>query len=82
MTEQERYERWVQKLHNEWLPNWRDMPDMTFAWWNLLIVLLDDARTDAEGNVVIEVVTSALPSSTAPRPAPAAPCTAQAAPKP
>lgn len=31
-TEEEAFKRWVCKLHTEWLPNWQDMPDITYAW--------------------------------------------------
>lgn len=37
---------WYCRLETEWLPNWRDMPEDLFAWWNLLIVALEDAADD------------------------------------
>lgn len=43
MTEQEALDLWHSRLQTEWLPNWRDMPDTLFSWWNLLVVALDDA---------------------------------------
>ncbi len=43
MTEQEALNRWYSRLYTEWLPNWRDMPDTLFQWWNVLVVALEDA---------------------------------------
>ena len=42
MNEQEALNLWFQRLQTEWLPNWRDMPDTTFVWWNLLVIALED----------------------------------------
>ena len=42
-SDEELYRDWCRKLYTEWLPNWRDMPDNAYAWWNLLITALDDA---------------------------------------
>jgi hypothetical protein len=51
---------WVHKLHTEWLPNWQDMPDNTFVWWNLLLTVLDEASTDEFGDVVVRMAAPAL----------------------
>lgn len=48
MTEDQAFSRWIQKLHTEWLPNWRDMPETQFLWHNLLIVALEDAVDDRD----------------------------------
>jgi hypothetical protein len=37
------FAQWVSRLHTEWLPHWRDMPDTTFVWWNLLVTALEGA---------------------------------------
>lgn len=42
-SDEECLEEWYRKLHTEWLPHWQDMPDSAFAWWNLLVIALDDA---------------------------------------
>jgi hypothetical protein len=75
MTEEEAFQRWVSKLRTEWLPHWQDMPDQTFAWWNLLITVLDDACTDEHDNVVVRVtpISASHPSSSAPPPCPPTP---------
>jgi hypothetical protein len=39
----ERLSVWYAKLHTEWLPNWVDLPENAFHWWNLCVVALDDA---------------------------------------
>lgn len=43
MTEAEALERWYYRLETEWLPDWVDMPDSLFQWWNLLVIALGDA---------------------------------------
>lgn len=42
-TEADLLARWHHKLCTEWLPNWVDMPQDQFLWWNLLVVATDDA---------------------------------------
>lgn len=77
---------WVYRLHTEWLPNWQDMPDNTFVWWNLLLTVLDEASTDEFGDVVVRMtapaLTSARPASSAPPPCPPTPGAAPDAQKP
>jgi hypothetical protein len=42
-SDKECLREWYHKLETEWLPNWVDLPETHFRWWNLLIVALDDA---------------------------------------
>lgn len=46
-TDEELLREWYRKLYTEWLPNWVDMPENQYSWWNLLIIALEDA-TDVE----------------------------------
>lgn len=39
----ERLSVWYRKLYNEWLPNWIDLPENKFHWWNLCVIALEDA---------------------------------------
>jgi len=82
ISDEEAFKRWVAKLHTEWLPNWQDMPDITYAWWNLLITVLDDAQTDERGDIVDWAFTVEPLSNNAPRPAPPTPGAALDARKP
>jgi len=34
---------WHARLHTEWLPNWIDLPENMFHWWNLCVIALEDA---------------------------------------
>lgn len=43
MTEAEALARWHSRLASEWLPNWVDMTESYFHWWNLLVIALEDA---------------------------------------
>lgn len=45
-TDKELLALWYCRLETEWLTNWRDMPSGMFAWYNLLIVALEDAVDD------------------------------------
>jgi len=42
-TDGELLAEWHHRLYVEWLPNWVDMPDTMFRWWNLLVIALEDA---------------------------------------
>ena len=45
-TDSEVLAQWYSRLYTEWLPNWVDMPELQFQWWNLLVKALDDAADD------------------------------------